>query len=359
MHAVPRPASRSSAVILAALASLGPWPDAARAQADAPTGVETCTLEPGPTRTVARVLDGETVALDDGSEVRLIGALAPRATDVNAAPDAWPAEQHAMRALANLVLGRSVRLAYGGRRQDRYGRHLAHLFVLGGGTETWVQGSLLVTGAARAYTLPGNAACVDELIAHEGIARRARTGVWAILTYRPKPADRTALLMSRRSQFEIVEGVVVSVSRLKSGVYLNFGADWRSDFTARIGKAALARHPAFSDLLAGIAGKRITVRGWIERRNGPTIDVTDPGQIETRSAQDAAPPLAQNAAPSAAMPARTPLSEAPPDVDAAEAPDAAAPNAHTPGIAAPDTARSPDAQRPDEPLEVRPGAVDL
>src|SRR5581483_9604137 len=36
-------------------------------------------LEEGPTRSVARIIDGETVALDDGSELRLIGALAPRA----------------------------------------------------------------------------------------------------------------------------------------------------------------------------------------------------------------------------------------------------------------------------------------
>ena len=34
-----------------------------------------CTgLEPGPARTVTRVIDGETAALDDGTELRLIGA---------------------------------------------------------------------------------------------------------------------------------------------------------------------------------------------------------------------------------------------------------------------------------------------
>jgi endonuclease YncB( thermonuclease family) len=42
-------------------------------------------LEAGPKRTVTRIIDGETVTLDDGSELRLIGALAPRAIDVGAA----------------------------------------------------------------------------------------------------------------------------------------------------------------------------------------------------------------------------------------------------------------------------------
>ena len=46
-----------------------------RAQTPASLG---CGLEAGPERSVAAVLDGETVRLDDGKVVRLIGALAPR-----------------------------------------------------------------------------------------------------------------------------------------------------------------------------------------------------------------------------------------------------------------------------------------
>ena len=56
----------------------------ARASAGEETGLACPGLEAGPTRSVARVLDGETVALDDGTELRLIGALAPRAIDAAA-----------------------------------------------------------------------------------------------------------------------------------------------------------------------------------------------------------------------------------------------------------------------------------
>ena len=88
--------------------------------------------------------------------------------------------------------------------------------------------------------------------------------------------------MSRRSQFELVEGPVISVSRSKSGVYLSFGADWKTDFTARIAKDVLAAHPDFDQILSQLKDKPVTVRGWIERRNGPMIDVRDPAQIELR-----------------------------------------------------------------------------
>src|SRR5262245_17214436 len=67
------------------------------AAATAETGTACAGLEPGPARTVTRVLDGETVALDDGTELRLIGALAPRAVDADA--EAWPAEAAATEAL--------------------------------------------------------------------------------------------------------------------------------------------------------------------------------------------------------------------------------------------------------------------
>src|SRR4051794_36611652 len=52
-----------------------------------------CTLQAGPLRSVVRVLDAETVLLDDNEEVRLIGALAPRSPDANPGAQAWPPEE--------------------------------------------------------------------------------------------------------------------------------------------------------------------------------------------------------------------------------------------------------------------------
>lgn len=83
---------------------------------------EACKLEPGPTHSVARVLDSETLLLDDGSEVRLIGALAPHLAgqDLDG-----PREREARRLIEEMVAGRDVELKPAGRKHDRYGRHLA------------------------------------------------------------------------------------------------------------------------------------------------------------------------------------------------------------------------------------------
>ena len=284
-------------------------------------------LEPGPVRTVARIIDSETLGLDDGSEVRLIGALGARASDAHAAPGQWPPETAAIKVLSDLVLGKAIKLAFGGRRLDRYGRHLAHVFLKGGGDDRWVQGELLTSGAARAYALPGSTACGPELIAHEQEARNARRGLWANGVYRPKPADRAAYLMTLRNRFERVEGIVASVSRTKSAIYLNFGTDWKSDFTARVAGDALAAHAEWEKGLMNMKGRSIVVRGWIERRNGPMIDVVDPSQIETT------PP--------------------PP-----EGPDSAAAAAAAGGSTDPKDEDRPKELRPAPPLE-KPGATDL
>lgn len=269
-----------------------------------------CVLEPGPVRTVARVLDGETLVLDDGSGVRLIGALAPRARDAGAQAGAWPPETQAMQTLSNLVLGKRIKLAFGGRQKDRYGRFLAQVFLEANGRSEWVQGTMLAAGQARAYGVPESFACVRELLAHEAEARRKRLGLWSNGVYRPMPAEQPGSLLKQRGKFERVIGTVASVGKTKSTTYLNFGTDWKSDFTVRIGKAVLAANPEFARTLDTLKSKTVVVRGWIERRNGPLIDVADVSQIEIVDGKDDAPGAAGVSAvtaPNDAQPASAPV----------------------------------------------------
>jgi endonuclease YncB( thermonuclease family) len=222
--------------------------------------------------------------LDDGKVVRLIGALAPRARDAGAEPGAWPPEIDAIKALSNLVLAKRIKLAFAGRRADRYGRALAQVFLEDRGREEWVQGALLANGYARAYGLPESFTCARELLAHEADARRKRLGLWGNGVYRTLPADHPGEIMKRRGKYERVTGTVVSVGRTKGATYLDFSNDWRSDFTARIDKKVLAANPEFDRSLNGLASKTIVLRGWIELRNGPLIDIADPSQLEIQDA---------------------------------------------------------------------------
>ena len=121
-------------------------------------------------------------------ELRLIGALAPRAIDAGAEPGMWPLEIAAQEELRALVLGKSIELAFDGARTDRYGRLQAHAFWMEGEQRRWVQGHLLQQGLARAYAQAGNRACAAEALEAERVAREARRGLWADAAYQARSA---------------------------------------------------------------------------------------------------------------------------------------------------------------------------
>lgn len=253
-----RACRRAKAGGLAALCGL--------ALASAATASEECAPEAGSAHAVERVLDGETLLLDDGREVRLMGALAP-------GPEA-------ARALEALIAGRRVALRHEGRRYDRYGRTLAQLYVDGPDGAAWVQQRLVAEGHARAYALPGSTGCLAELTTAEDEARRARRGLWSRDAFRVRAAAEVAALLRLAGRFAIVEGRVAKVSRTRRTVYINFGDDWRRDFTASLATAVVDKSAGAAERLAALEGKEVRVRGWIERRNGPMIVLASPDEIE-------------------------------------------------------------------------------
>ncbi len=229
------------------------------------------TLQPAGEARVVDVINGATVRLASGDIARLAGIDAPRLADRSGRP--WPHAAASRRALAALVLDRRVRLFHAGRRIDRYGRLIVHLFV----GPRWVQGALVSDGHVRVRSYAGNRQRVAELLAREDAARKARLGIWAHSRY----AVRTPESVRRDlDSWQIVEGTVRAVAAFRDVTYLNFDDDWRTDFTVRI--AARARRlfrNAGIDLRA-LEGRTVRVRGWVRRRNGPLIAATHPEQIE-------------------------------------------------------------------------------
>jgi endonuclease YncB( thermonuclease family) len=236
-------------------------------------------LVPGPTRTVTRIIDAETVTLDDGTELRLIGALAPRVIDAGADPGTWPPEIAAHAELGAILLGRSIELAFGGERTDRHGRLQAHAFWMEGERRRWAQGHLLEQGLARAYGQAGNRSCIGELLEAERAARQANRGLWADAAYNVRSADLPLELARYRSTFQVVEGEIERVAQVRGAIYLNFGRG-RGAFAVSLRRGDRGLLGAFAENPATLEGKRVRVRGWIEQRQGPTINLSAAGVIE-------------------------------------------------------------------------------
>lgn len=236
-------------------------------------------LVDGPQGTVTSVTDGDTVILDNGLVVRLIGIQAPKLPRGNDSFDPWPLSGEAKAALEALVQGKKVRLRHGGERLDRHGRSLGQLFVQGE-PETWVQARLVADGFARVYSFPDNRSCIADLMSVEGRARLNRLGIWADPYYSVRRADRPGELSGRSGHYELVEGRVLAAAEASGRVYLNFGRTWKTDFTVVIDKPALSRFSKDGLDLLRLADALVRVRGWIDIHDGPRIEVTHPEQIE-------------------------------------------------------------------------------
>jgi endonuclease YncB( thermonuclease family) len=222
---------------------------------------------------IARVIDGDTVRLDDGRTVRLVGVSAPELNPERSRRGiVEPFAREAKAALERLVRGRSVILRAGETPRDRFNRVLAHLVTADG---VWVQGALLREGAVMVYTFPDNRALADEMLALEEEARRAERGLWGFAETRVQPADEALV----REHFTVIEGRVRSVARVRDTVYLNFGTDYRRDFTVRL-RAQTARALAREGLdVLRLEGARVRVRGWVFEENGPMIELTHAEQL--------------------------------------------------------------------------------
>ncbi len=231
-------------------------------------------VEEGSAR-VVEVIDGDTVVLDSGDEVRLVGIQAPKLPLGRPNFPAWPLADRAKKVLAELSLGRRVGISYGGRRVDRYGRLLAHLHRDDG---LWLQGEMLRRGLARVYSFRDNRAVVAEMLALEGAARNDERGIWADPFYAVRTAEPVHALPIE--SFELVVGRVVDAAIVRGRAYLNFGPDWRSDFTVSAAPAVRRLFERDGPELMALEGRTIRVRGWLKWRNGPMIEVTHPEQIE-------------------------------------------------------------------------------
>jgi len=227
-----------------------------------------CAFEPQGEGRVTAVIDARSFRLEDGREVRLAG-IEPAGTEK---PAAEPA-----RTLALMLAGHEVRLRGQDDSPDRYGHQPAYVWLVP--DETLVQGELLAQGKAIVAATVTDRECSATLMATEASAREAKRGIWADPSA-IKNTESPGGILAGVGRFMLVEGKVLSVRQAGATTYLNFGQNWTRDFAVTIPKRALANLAAAGLVPKSLENKRVRVRGVVEVRTGPRIEVLRAGQIE-------------------------------------------------------------------------------
>lgn len=123
---------------------------------------------------VARVIDGDTIQLDDGRKVRLIGVDTPETVHPQKEVEYYGKE--ASDFTKSMLEGKEVYLEYDIQPTDKYGRTLAYIWLSDG---TLFNELLVLKGFAQVATFPPNVKYVERFTAAQKQAIEANAGLWA------------------------------------------------------------------------------------------------------------------------------------------------------------------------------------
>lgn len=256
--------------MIGAAAGLGPQGGATAAQ------LRPCALGgAAETGRVVTVLDGDSVRFEGGRVMKLAGVEAPQPPLALPAGESWSPASAAKAALERLVDGREVAMTLAATEPDRYGRWRVNLFAGG----EWVQERLVAAGWARVHWYPSDSACVFSLLKQEAAARATNLGLWRNASYGVLDA-LDASLGRRNGLYELVQGRIRSVGHGDYMTFLDFGDDYRRDFTIMVSPKVVERFEQAGVSVDGLKGHKVRVRGVIEESGGPAIRLGDPGEIE-------------------------------------------------------------------------------
>lgn len=223
---------------------------------------------------VQRVVDGDTLRLSDGRNVRMIGLNTPELGKQGRSDEPFAvAARKRLEALVAASDGR-VGLVPGKESKDHYGRTLAHVYGANGAN---LEAQMLAEGLGFQVAVAPNVDLVACQQAAERDARQAGLGVW-----RQSPVLKAEQIST--SGFAVLSGRVSKVQRNRGGIWIEL----QDSVVLRVAPNLLARFDVNS--LESLKGKQIEARGWVldrSRRGGLKegqarwmLPLTDPAMLQ-------------------------------------------------------------------------------
>lgn len=223
---------------------------------------------------VEYVIDGDTIHLSGGENVRYIGIDTPEIREKKAGEWVYKPRPFAEEAKAfnkKLVEGRQVRLEFDVQKKDRYGRLLAYVYV----GDEMVNLDMVKEGYAMIYTYPPNVKYAEIFLAAQREARLSGKGLWG---------DSDAVIDTGEARNNI--GKVKTIEADVADTYLSeklLILKFKDGFKVAIFRDNLLSLPNKAQRSPDtyFKGKRIRVYGLIKSYKGsPEMEINDLSQIE-------------------------------------------------------------------------------
>ncbi len=216
---------------------------------------------------IARVYDGDTIVLENGKHVRLLGLNTPEIGGYQ--NDEEPGGVAAKKWLQAELRDDRVLLEFDQIRQDKYKRLLAHVFLPNG---KHINLAILENGLATVSIIPPNGRYADQLVQAQQYAEKQKLGIWSMPEYQVRPISQ---ISNHSKGWQRFTGTPVSIKKGKKYTRLIFS----DKIDMRITNTHLNLFPALTTYL----GKTLEIRGWVARnKDHYTLLIQHPSNLIIR-----------------------------------------------------------------------------
>ncbi len=245
-----------------------------------------CPLGGGEPVTVAAVEAQGELRLADGRLIRLVG-LDP----VLGTPDDPDRADTARADLAGMLAGRAATLIPLATARDRWGRLPALVFAAEA-TEGGLAAAAIAAGLGRFLPEAPAHACRDALLRAEVAARAAKLGLWSDPYYAVLDVDDERGFAERSGTRVVASGVVAAVEpgpfrtvlrllpRDRAAGWGNATREVRRMLTATVPARAKKLFEAQHVDVSAYLGQTLRVRGLLDLRFGPQVELAGPDDVE-------------------------------------------------------------------------------
>ncbi len=199
---------------------------------------------------IVKVYDGDTIILEGGKHVRLLGVNTPEIESYQHTEE--PGGVAAKKWLqAQLQNNKKIYLEFDHIKQDKYKRLLAYVYLPDG---KHINLELLENGLAVVSIIPPNGRYAEELTQAQQRAEKNKLGIWSMPEYQPRLISQIA---NHTKGWQRFTGTPVSIKKGKK--YTRLIINDKTDI--RIANTNLKLFPELNTYL----GKPLEIRGWVAR----------------------------------------------------------------------------------------------
>ena len=244
-----------------------------------------CSFENATPVTITKIDDHGVLFLDDARRLKFADVFFPLNKETGTL------SSQTLLGMRQMIAGQEIRILASGPT-DRYGREPVFLYAKNASAEPNLAQETLIRSQSAAYmpdpqlrkTFVSN--CEFDQIKTDLIAiasKKPTFGSGRRAGIAPVLSANSQRLWGLEGEFVIIQGTGTEVRRTKRGISINFGDDWKKDFTAYLSPLVSKTFENNANLNSNLTGQQVQLRGFLDLYYGPSMRIDYLTQMEMLS----------------------------------------------------------------------------